>query len=103
MVAPSVLVREGTRKKRHNYSGDTLKSSIERLRLKLIKDVISMSHFPIERNSSPLVKSLVSKTKKRECYVLTLEKSNWSYLYSRDLFLNLNLDVGVIGQVVADS
>ena len=25
------------------------------------------------------------------------------YLYSRDLFLNLNLDVGVIGQVVADS
>ena len=35
--------------------------------------------------------------------MLTLEKSNWSYLYSRDLFLNLNLDVGVIGQVVADS
>ena len=30
-------------------------------------------------------------------------KSNWIYLYSRNLFLNLNLDVGVIGQVVADS
>ena len=29
--------------------------------------------------------------------------SNWIYLYSGDLFLNLNLDVGVIGQVVADS
>ena len=46
MVAPSILVREGTRKKRHNYGWDALKSSIERLRLKPKKDVISMSHFP---------------------------------------------------------
>ena len=56
MVAPSVLVREGTRKKRHNYGGDALKSSIERLRSKpQKKDVISLSHFPLERNSFALV------------------------------------------------
>ena len=47
MVAPSILVREGTRKKRHNYGGDALKSSIERLRLKTNK--ISLCHIFLEK------------------------------------------------------
>ena len=76
MVAPSVLVREGTRKKRHNYGGDALKSSIERLRLKPIKMSSRCHIFLKKETASPLVTKFMSKTKKRECYVLTWAKSN---------------------------